>query len=293
MAELQLPATFAAKLCKRIIAKVSGPGRSLTVLGIVASIPLDCLIVLLMCGWRRRYSNLCAKKEVAEASGSSIAAGSLLFDNLPVTDFSTDAVRNLSDDLLKCSEAPVVYTTAGAEATSGLLEQNDAARVSDGDEDKRSSKRRSAGDFLALMEKKRDECHILASTQELSSTDVTLSECNDMYLPKCDGPTQRDAVVASAPGRRHATSRKELHDWMLRLRQQCEVSENSEEFVPTDAKADFAKKDESSSNKENNDHLTAHSYSNRTCKGKTSNRELRELMGQKRDSCYVFEATHA
>lgn len=89
------------------------------------------------------------------------------------------------------------------------------------------SKRRGAGELKALMEKKRDECHVLESEQEHINTDA---KANDTPLKPS---TAKNNLVI----RMGNASPKELQDRMSTLKNQCAISESTPEYVATDAKS--------------------------------------------------------
>jgi len=127
------------------------------------------------------------------------------------------------------------------EATNGTVVMKPEVTPSEAAPQNQRPKRRSAGELKALMEKKRDECHVLESAQEHVNTDA---KATGGFLK----PSPKNSVA-----NRCGTSSKELQHLMSRLRDQCEISEGpTPEFVATDAKASVRPASSlSSQNKEN------------------------------------------
>jgi len=267
---------------------------------IVASLPLDCLLMFFFFAWRKWRS--CGKTADQSTAPAGLGDQSLNLDEEP--EASHEVVPDLDEAVQGCAEVAgdidvrTILATAVDQADvppMPSLQQDDTVSSDEQKPTRRSTKSagdlkvwmekqrglcetventqacvatdakaiegyaenalpvdaapqilrnrsRSGAELKALMEKKRDECHVLESSQEHVNTDAKATGCSLKPGGKDDVATNKadmdSTLTAAAPARRCNTSSKEVKEWMSRLKNQCEVIEGpAPVFVETDAKS--------------------------------------------------------
>jgi len=270
--------TQSMDLLRRGFARAFGAGGSKSAWAIVLSFPLDILIAFFMWGGHRTCS-CCGARRKDEERLVNTGDGCESADEEMVTPTSEEgAVRNLAEEMQRCSE---VNDTEAAEVMLNVP---------------KVSKRRSAGELKAWMQKQREQCEVVAeNTQALVVTDAKAPEHGEAegrqegHL-RGNGSPLGQVLPLSPSQQSNKPNRKsvgagELKALMEKKRVECNVVESAQEFIATDAKAP---------NKENAEQLSeAPCNNNEHKKSPTSNRELQAWMLQKREQCEVLGGTEA
>lgn len=138
------------ELLQRAVVKSLGPDGSATAWLIIASLPLDCLLLLLFSGrCRCMRSKPCRRAEVAGDHCIVKASGD-------ATEVVDQAVQDLREAMEQCVEdAPDPENAPGLTLTPPKI-----------------AKRRDASELKIWMEKQRDQCEIVENTQALVVTDA-------------------------------------------------------------------------------------------------------------------------
>jgi len=263
------PPASAAKpeeLLQRALLKVVNP-EGASVWWLVASCVVDVLFLFL--GWRgcRRYG--AGPRD--EETKASISDNSIALDQ--DSEEEEEVARNLGDLMQKCSEV--------FEEGCQLASQSPGSSTLSADGQVHAS--------------------LLECTEAVASSDAAAAASPNLglaaYLPArreqdetfYESPPKVSAVVPRASRRKSAG---ELKEWMVKQREQCEIVENTQALVATDAKACESSRCEGPASPEHlpqggeNEALQAPGAQRSK---RRSPEEVKALMKKKREECHVLD----